>query len=338
MAKTLILKVDPENPSTKELERAVDAIKQGKIVAFPTETVYGLGADAFNELACKKIFQAKGRPSDNPLIVHIDSFDMLEKVAHKIPKSAFKFMERLWPGPFTAVLEKKEEIPGVVTAGLSTIAVRMPSHPIAKLLISLSEVPIAAPSANLSGKPSPTTFEHVFEDMNGRADVIIDGGETLFGLESTIIDFTKDPPVLLRPGPLYIEQLKEIGKVTVHEAAKGLKALDRPPSPGMKYRHYAPEKKLILVESKEKLKEVLYETPKAILICSKELAEKLEYSKTIIIGSISNPFSIARNLFKSLREADKIEGEVIIVEGFEEKGVLFSVMNRLRKAASEVIR
>ncbi len=336
--KTIIIKVNPENPSPETLHEAVRSIKSGGIVVFPTETVYGLGANAFDSIACKKIFEAKGRPPDNPLIVHIDSYKMLKRVVSQIPTLAYEFMERLWPGPLTAILPKTDSIPPIVTAGLPTVGVRMPSHPIARLLIRLSELPIAAPSANLSGKPSPTTPEHVIEDMEGRADVIIDGGETLFGIESTIIDFTKDPPVLLRPGPLSPEELEKIGKVDIHETAKGSKYVESPPSPGMKYRHYAPEKPLILVENPDKLKAVVQNSREMILICSEETMKKLKVKSCLSIGSLKNPYMIAKNLFKALREADKMTGEVIIVEGFPERGILFAVMNRLRKAASEVIK
>ncbi len=332
-----IIEVDPENPDVEKLKEAAEVIRNGGLVVFPTETVYGLGANAFDEKACKKIFIAKGRPQDNPLIVHISSMDMLKDVASEVPKNALKFIERLWPGPLTVILRKKKGVPDVVTANLETVAVRMPSHPVARKLIELSQVPIAAPSANLSGKPSPTRFEHVLEDMNGRADVLINGGETPFGIESTIIDFTKDPPVLLRPGPLTPEQLSEIGKIAIHESAKGKISLERPPSPGMKYRHYAPEKPLILVENSEKMKEVIESHPNCVIVCPKESVSKYRGKRVITMGSLENEYSIAHELFSTLRRADEEDGDVIIVEGFPEKGILFSVMNRLRKAASEVI-
>ena len=334
---TRILKVDPENPDVEILEEAAKVIREGGLVVFPTETVYGIGANAFDESACRKIFKAKGRPQDNPLIVHISSMEMLREVVSDVPDKAHEFIDKLWPGPLTLIMRKSEEIPDVVSASLPTVAVRMPSHPVAKLLIELSGYPIAAPSANLSGKPSPTDFEHVASDMMGRVDVMIDAGETPFGIESTIVDLTKEPPVLLRPGPLTLEQISEISEVVVHEGALGKVSLDKPPSPGMKYRHYAPEKRLILVEDVDKMEEVLKRFDDPIVISPKEHVEKYRGYRVLVLGSLENEYSIAHELFKVLRETDKMEGEVVVVEGFPERGILFSVMNRLRKAASEVI-
>ena len=334
---TEILKVNPEKPNPEILERAAKTIRDGGLVVFPTETVYGIGANALDGNACRKIFKAKGRPQDNPLIVHISSLNMLDKLVLKIPDVAYKFIDKLWPGPLTLIMEKKEVVPDIVTASLPTVAVRMPSHPVAKLLIELSGYPIAAPSANLSGKPSPTSFEHVKDDMMGRVDVIIDAGETPFGIESTIVDVTKDPPILLRPGPLTLEQISEISKVVVHEGAFGKTTLDRPPSPGMKYRHYAPEKSLILVENTSRMEETLKRFKDPIVICPKEHEKMYRDYRVLLLGSLENEYSVAYELFKILRKTDKMEGEVVVVEGFPERGILFSVMNRLRKAASEVI-
>ena len=334
---TKILKVDPENPDAEVLSEAARVIRDGGLVVFPTETVYGIGANAFDEKACRKIFIAKGRPQDNPLIVHISSLDMLERVVSKVPERAYRFIDKLWPGPLTLIMEKDPSVPGVVSASLPTVAVRMPSHPVAKLLIELSGCPIAAPSANLSGKPSPTSFDHVKDDMMGRVDVIIDSGETPFGIESTIIDLTKDPPELLRPGPLTVEQISEISEIRVHEGALGTVSLDKPPSPGMKYRHYAPEKRLILVENIGKMKEVLSEFDDPIVICPKEHKYMYRNYRVLTLGSLENEYSVAHELFGVLRETDKMEGDVVVVEGFPSRGILFSVMNRLRKAASEVI-
>ncbi len=334
---TEVIKVDPENPDAEILRKAAEVIKRGGLVVFPTETVYGIGANAFNENACKKIFKAKGRPQDNPLIVHISSIDMLYDVVLSVPRIAYEFIDKLWPGPLTLIMEKKSNVPDVVSASLPTVAVRMPSHPVANLLIELSGHPIAAPSANLSGKPSPTSFEHVKDDMMGRVDVIIDAGETPLGIESTIIDLTKDPPVLLRPGPLTLEQISRISEIEVHKGALGKFSLDKPPSPGMKYRHYAPEKRLILVKSMDKMKSVLRNFNDPIVVCPKEHMEMYKGYKVLVLGSLEKEYSIAHELFKILRETDKMEGEVVIVEGFPEKGILFSVMNRLKKAASEVI-
>jgi len=338
--KTTILKIDPENPDITLIRKAAKVIKNGGLVVFPTETVYGLGANAFDTEACKKIFKAKRRPADNPLIVHVASFEQIYDVAEYIPKTAEKFMKKLMPGPFTMILKKKSIVSDVVTAGMNSVAIRFPEHPIAKLLIREAGVPIAAPSANISGRPSPTKAEHVIEDMYGKVDIIIDGGDTLYGLESTIINFTTDPPTLLRPGPLYPEQLQEIDYVYIPEIAKGLKSQERPLSPGMKYRHYAPSKKLVLVEDLSKMKEVLekYKDLDPIVLCPKERIELYKGYKIIVVGSLENKFSIAKNLFDVLRAVDKMEGGIVVAEGFDDKGILFSVMNRLRKAASEVIR
>ncbi len=334
---TRVLRVDPENPDAETLKEAAKVIRSGGVVVFPTETVYGIGANAFDENACKKIFEAKGRPQDNPLIVHISSMEMLERVVSRVPKRAHDFMDKLWPGPLTMIMEKSSNIPDVVSASLPTVAVRMPSHPVARLLIDLSGFPIAAPSANLSGKPSPTSFDHVKDDMMGRVDVIIDSGETPFGIESTIIDLTKDPPVLLRPGPLTLEQISEISEIVVHEGAFGKVSLDRPPSPGMKYRHYAPEKRLILVEDTSRMRDILDKFGDPIVVCPREHRDLYRGYRVLTLGSLKNEYSIAHELFKVLRKTDKMDGDVVVVEGFPERGILFSVMNRLRKAASEVI-
>ncbi len=334
--RTRIVRVDPENPDLRSLEEAAEVIRSGGLVAFPTETVYGLGANAFDPRACSRIFEAKGRPKDNPLIVHIGSREDLDEVVRRVPDRVLPFIERLWPGPLTVILEKSERIPGEVTAGLETVAVRFPSHPIARALVRLSGVPIAAPSANLSGRPSPTSAEHVIEDLMGRVEMIIDGGETFLGLESTIIDFTEDPPLVLRPGPLTVEQLREIGKVSLSKHALGVGKVDGvSPSPGLKYRHYAPRKPLILVENPSRMGEVLsrYENP--VVVCVEERKDLYKGFKVKVVGSLREEFTIARNLFRVLRELDDSDAEVIIFEGFPERGILLSVMNRLRRASSE---
>ncbi len=334
--RTEILKVNPEDLDLSILERAARVISSGGLVVFPTETVYGLGANAFDAEACSKIYKVKGRPQDNPLIVHIGSLEDLVRIVIHVPETAKRFLDRLWPGPLTAILEKKRDVPDVVTAGLKTVAVRFPSHPVAMNLIKLSGVPIAAPSANVFGRPSPTSPEHVLKDMLGKVDVIIDGGITPLGLESTIIDFTKDPPVVLRPGPLTVEQLLEIAPVRVSDHARGLgKVEGTSPSPGLKYRHYAPEKPLVLVENLSKMEEVLKEYEKPLIVCVEERKDLYKGYDVRIVGSLKNEFSIAHNLFRILREADESDSEVIIFEGFPERGILFSVMNRLRRASTK---
>ncbi|ACB08437.1 L-threonylcarbamoyladenylate synthase [Thermotoga sp. RQ2] len=334
---TRVLKVDPLFPDEKVLKEAVELLQNGEVIIFPTETVYGIGADAYNEEACKKIFELKGRPADNPLIVHIHSFEQLEEIAEGY-EPHLDFLKKFWPGPLTVILRKKsEKIPPVVTAGLPTVAMRMPAHPVALKLIELFGHPIAAPSANISGRPSATNVKHVVEDFMGKVKLIIDAGDTPFGLESTIVDLTKEKPVLLRPGPVEVERLKELfpGLVVPDFVRKG-NFEGRPLAPGMKYRHYAPLKPLILVEDLTKMEEVLKKYPDHVVICVEERKEL--YDDRIVVGSLKKPYSIAQNIFSALREAEKMGKEYIIVEGFEERGILFAVMNRLRKAATEIVR
>lgn len=348
MFKTEIIKVDPLNPDPKALRRAAEEIRKGGLVAFPTETVYGLGADAFDPMAVLRIFKAKERPPDNPLIVHIAEIEQLGKLTKDVPYLARKLMEKFWPGPLTLVLPKKRGVPDEVTAGLATVAVRMPAHPVSLQLIRLAERPIAAPSANLSGRPSPTLAKHVIDDLYGRIDCIIDGGETPFGVESTILDLNRRPPVLLRPGPLAPEDLEGvIGKIAISEAA----IAERPyeglaEAPGMRYRHYSPKAELILIEGKKALKtfsetlEKLIAEGKRVGILTYEEHKKV-YPKgafVISLGSIENPYAIAHNLFSSLRKFDEEGVDVIVAEGLPQRGIFFAVNNRLRKASSSIIK
>jgi len=250
---TKVLKINPSSFADEELAEAVALIRQGELVSFPTETVYGLGANALDNEACKKIFQAKGRPSDNPLIVHVSSMEMLHTVAASVPPKVDEFLTRsqFWPGPLTILFPKKENVPQAVTAGQTTVAVRMPSHPIAHKLIALSGVPIAAPSANLSGRPSPTTAGHVIADLTGRVKCIVDGGGTSVGLESTVLDMSRDPPMILRPGGITHEQLKRyLPDVVVYGQGghKDQSMEDKPPTPGLKYRHYSPNAYVVLFD------------------------------------------------------------------------------------------
>ena len=346
---TKIIKVDPVNFKEEELEEALKALENEGTVAFPTETVYGLGANAFKPNAVRKIFEAKGRPADNPLIVHIGEIEQLYEVAKKIPEWVEKAVETLWPGPVTFVLPKKKKVPDIVTAGLKTVAVRMPAHPI-PLLLAKKTAPIAAPSANISGKPSPTTAKHVIEDLYGRVDVIIDAGETFFGIESTVIDATEEPPIILRPGPMTKEELEKITgkKLRVHPAALVEGETKTAKSPGMKYKHYAPDAKVILIEGTwEKIVETakkLYEEYtekgyKTALLVSKETAEKLgENYEHIIIGERKNLYTVAKNLYKSLRKLDEKQYEIAITEGYPPKGIGLAITNRLRKAAQKTIK
>ncbi len=342
---TVIYKVDPVNPSKDIIDKCIEVLKRGGLVVFPTETVYGLGANTFDSKAVIKIFEVKGRPADNPLIVHISNLNQLEDVAVDIPEVVFKLSEVFWPGPLTVVLKKNLRVPDEVTAKLKTVAVRMPAHPVA---LKLAEIPIAAPSANIAGKPSPTTAEHVIRDLYGKVDVIIDAGETLYGVESTIIDLTRKPPVLLRPGALPVEKIEEIiGEIEIPRFARGLGEADKALSPGMKYRHYAPNTALLVVETNdysnldeyakkfESIVKDLSKSKRIAVITSRELAEriKIEDVKCIVLGSRKNPYELCKNLFKSLRRLDELSVDLGVIEGFEEKGLGLTLMNRIRKAS-----
>lgn len=319
----------------RKIKVAARLILEGKLVAFPTETVYGLGADALNEEAVKRIFESKGRPADNPLIVHIADFNDLKKLARDIPKEAKLLAERFWPGPLTLVLPKKDEVPLVTTGGLDTVAVRMPAHEIALALIRAS-TPVAAPSANISGKPSPTLAEHVVDDFYGRIEAIIDGGPTKVGVESTVIDLSSERPTLLRPGGLPLEEIEAvIGPVEIHPAVKG-KNVDLARAPGMKYKHYSPNAQVIVVEGpkervREKVRELVREYRSKGYRVGVMATEEFEADEFYHLGRTVE--DVAKNLFGALRELDRRGVDVIIAEGVEESGLGLAVMNRLRKAA-----
>jgi L-threonylcarbamoyladenylate synthase len=333
-----ILKIDPKKPDERKLLKAADVIREGGLVAFPTETVYGLGANALDKDAVTRIFKAKRRPKDNPLIVHISDMEMAEKIA-EMNEVADKLAEKFFPGPLTLVIPKKEVVPAEVTAGLKTVAIRMPSHPIALKLIELAKVPIAAPSANLAGKPSPTKADHVIEDLYDRVDLIIDGGETDIGVESTVVDATVYPVEVLRPGGLPLEEIRELVEVKLPR-----RKVRTPKSPGMKYRHYAPDAELIVFYGKRN------DLPGKIRKKARELEER--GLKVGIVATDSKPYSdvsaeivelgdsielVAKNLYSALRELDK-RADVIIAEGVEERGLGLAVMNRLRKASAKFYR
>ena len=341
---TEIIAIDPINPEADRIRRAAKVIKEGGTVAFPTETVYGLGADAFDERACEKIFRAKDRPADNPLIVHICSMKQLHDAAVGASDSLIKSIGMLWPGPVTLILKKNARISNAATAGLNTVAVRMPSNPIALRLIEESGVPIAAPSANLATKPSPTKADHVVQDLDGRVDVIIDGGETEFGIESTIIDMTRKPCVLLRPGAFTVEELeKYFGKIKV---PKGLnRKLDDSEvalAPGMKYRHYAPKKRLIVVEGRRSLLESVEKlsgSKRVAVLCSNELAKEIPKGVEVIeLGSEANLYEITRRLFDSFRLLDQTRADIGVIQTFPEKGIGLALMNRIGKASYAHVR
>jgi len=336
-----ILKASP-----KTIKKAAEIIKKGGLVAFPTETVYGLGANALNKKAVRKIFTIKKRPLDNPVIVHIAKFGEIKKLA-KTPKTAKILAEKFWPGPLTLVLYKKKVVPDEVTAGSNVVAIRMPKNKIALELIKAAGVPIAAPSANLAGRPSPTEARHVFEDFKDRVDLILDGGRTKIGLESTVVDLTIKPPQILRPGGISIEELREdLKNLQLHPSLLGKKFRGKAKSPGMKYRHYAPEAPLILVggKAKERVKKFrdligLYQKQKKSVgvMISRETKKFLkEGDKILVVGSRKNLKEVSRNLFQTLRKFDRMKVDIILAETFPEKGIGLALMHRLKKAAEKV--
>lgn len=344
-----MLRVDAAHPEPEAVAAAADLIRRGSVVAFPTETVYGLAANATDAAAVARIFEAKGRPSDNPLIVHVADREQLSSVISQLPPLAEKLMNRFWPGPLTLVLPKHQTVPDVVTCGLATVGVRMPSHPVALALIRSAGVPLAAPSANRSGRPSPTVAEHVLEDLDGRIPLLLDGGETGLGLESTVIDMTVDPPVLLRPGGVTLEQIcAEIGPVEVAAAVHGVETGEAPRSPGMKYAHYAPKAQMLLVEGpvlrmQEKIRDLLeeYEAEgkRVGIICSAESRGVYPAQVVLEYGTREDLAGIASDLFSTLRAFDRHRVDVILAEGVPESGIGLAIMNRLRRAAGgQVVR
>lgn len=327
----------------KYINEAANVIRKGGNVAFPTETVYGLGANALDKDAVAKIFKAKGRPQDNPLIVHVANKEISNLVLN-IPKVAEDLINKFWPGPLTVILEKSPIIPDVTSAGLNTIGIRMPDNEIALKLIELSKRPIAAPSANISGRPSPTEVERCVEDLSGKIDYILGGHRSEVGVESTIVDCTVNPPLVLRPGGITLEMLKEVNlEIEIDEAIKGIPSGDlKPKAPGMKYRHYAPKAKLKVISGNKektiyKINEIVenyIEKNKTVaVLCTDENKEKFSKGKVISLGSEFILEDIARNLFEALRTCDDLKVDFIICEAFEEKGVGVAIMNRLNKAA-----
>lgn len=340
---TRVLVVNAGEPEAGLIAQAAAVLQEGGLVAFPTETVYGLGANATDASAISKIYEAKGRPSDNPLIVHVADRGELEQIVRAIPSKAEALMERFWPGPLTLVLPKLPAVPDAVTGGLPTVAVRMPDHPIALALIRAAGVPVAAPSANVSGRPSPTSADHVVEDMAGRIPMIIDGGETGVGLESTVLDLTVDPPVLLRPGGVTVEMLRAvIGEVEVDRTVHGAEAGAAPRSPGMKYRHYSPQAQVILIDGpvlqmQAKIRDLTYEFQeegrRVGVMSSVESRGAYQAPVVLEYGSREDLASMAGNLFSTLRAFDRHKVDVILAEGVPATGIGLAIMNRLKRAA-----
>lgn len=345
---TILVTIDDYYDLTQKqmIANAGEIIADGGLVAFPTETVYGLGADALNEDAAAKIYEAKGRPSDNPLIVHICDFAQVDEIAYDISEPAREMMRRFWPGPLTVIFKKKSIVPDGTTGGLNTVAIRMPSHPVARYLIESSGKMIAAPSANTSGRPSPTLAEHVYEDLRGKIPMIIDGGPVSIGIESTIIDMSGDVPTILRPGFISQTQLAEVlGEVKIDPAilAKTMQKDIEAKAPGMKYRHYAPKAKMILVEGEsEKVIEKINELAgkdmeagnKVGIIATDET--RFRYRDGVVLRSIgkrANPDTVSHNLFALLREFDEAGVDVLYSESFFEEGLGDAIMNRMLKAS-----
>lgn len=334
-----------EEKREKALERAAEVIKTGGLVAFPTETVYGLGGNGLNSDSAKKIYKAKGRPSDNPLILHISDFSMLSDLVKEIPKSAKILAEKFWPGPMTLVFKKSNIVPLETSGGLETVAVRLPSHEVARDLIRRAKLPIAAPSANSSGRPSPTAASHVREDLDGKIDMILDGGEVGIGIESTIIDVTGETPVLLRPGFITKEMIEEIlGEIAVDPTILGgfLSEEVRPKAPGMKYRHYAPKGSLVIYEGENLavMNRINLEAEKAredgfvtAIIATEETRPFYKGDFVFSVGRKEDANQIGHNLFAVLRKADEVGAERIYSESFGKDDFFVAIMNRLNKAA-----
>ncbi len=346
MKETLIINIDRECIEEDKLKRAANILKGGGLVAFPTETVYGLGANGLDPRAVREIFRAKNRPIDNPLILHIGQLAHVEALVREIPQVGWSLMEEFWPGPLTLVMERADIVPDIISAGLPTVAIRMPSHPIARKLIQLADLPIAAPSANISGKPSPTRSEHVVEDLMGRVDAIIAGGSCEVGLESTVLDMTGEVPRILRPGAITRERLLEL--IPRLQGAKDLEGDNLPvaKSPGMKYSHYAPRAQVYIIRGDQEktirkirqLSEKYHRKGKKVgIICFDESYASYGGQVVKSMGSRFKLESIAANLFKVLREFDGTDVEIILAESLEEVELGQAIMNRLIKAAGHNI-
>lgn len=339
------VKINSKNPSEKTIKKAAQILKNGGLVAFPTETVYGLGADGLNSKAVKKIFKAKKRPDDNPLILHVAKKEDLFKyvtINKKILKNIKKLINKFWPGPLTLILKKKKIIPDEVTANLKTVTIRLPDNKIAKMLIQELGSPIAAPSANLSGGPSPTSADHVYNDFKNKIDLILDGGQSKIGLESTVLDCTKWPFKIVRTGKVTPEDLKkELGEVQTYQKKKDEKT---PISPGLKYKHYAPKAKLILIKGeggnvKEEIQKLSrYYRLKKKRVGILNLEKNIKYKGVNLIKFLGkNNVAIAKNLFKSFREFDQKKIDIILINAIEESGLGIAIMNRIKKAAHKTV-
>lgn len=362
MKDTIIIEIDPEEIDNKLINKCASILREGGLVAFPTETVYGLGANALDPKAVRNIFIAKGRPADNPLIVHVSRLEDFLPLVKEVPGQAYRVMEEFWPGPLTIILEKTDLVPCEISGGLATVGIRMPNHPIALRLIREAGVPLAAPSANISGRPSPTRVDHVIEDLKGRVDAIIAGGDCRLGIESTVLDMTGPLPTILRPGGVTREDLERVlGEVHLDPALDPTgddfgRPGEKPRSPGMKYAHYSPGAEMIIVNGDlaqvvNKIQELRAgfegEGKRVGIICTDESLKMYEdgeearpasgpgSGRPIIksLGSRQDPTAIARNLFRLLREFDKSQVDIILCESIDHGQVGQAIMNRLAKAA-----
>jgi len=346
---TIISEISGDNNKDEEIyDKAAKILKSGGLVAFPTETVYGLGANALDPGASRKVYEAKGRPSDNPLIVHIANISALYDLSIDVNKVALKVAKEFWPGPLTMILRKKDIVPNEITGGLGTVAIRMPSHPIARHLIEKSGLYIAAPSANTSGHPSPTKAEHVMKDLNGKIDMIIKDDTVDIGIESTIVDLTGEIPIILRPGYITKEMLEKVlGKIEVDAGiVEGKESSKAPRAPGMKYKHYAPQADLTIVEGDEDAviakinsitKEKISEGYKIGIMSTDESFHRYKQGDVRSVGTRSDESTVAKHLYEVLREFDELEVDYIYSEGFSRENVGQAVMNRLIKAAGHTI-
>lgn len=345
---TIIEKVDPAHIDTDVMEQAGKLIAEGELVAFPTETVYGLGGDALDPDASRRIYAAKGRPSDNPLIVHIADFDDMKRVAREVPEQAKKLADAFWPGPLTMIVWKSDAVPEATTGGMQTVAVRMPNHPVALELIRRSGCLIAAPSANTSGRPSPTEAQHVAEDLSGKIAMILDGDPVGIGIESTIIDLTEEKPMILRPGYITPEMLSEVLQEEV-VIDPGIIAADdtrKPKAPGMKYKHYAPKAEMIIVDGAQdavirKINELTAakraEGKKVAVIATDETKDRYDAQVILSMGKRADEDAIAQHLYKILRECDELDVGEIYSECFQTPRIGQAIMNRLLKAAGHTV-
>lgn len=345
---TKLIKIDADDPNKEDMQEAAEIIRSGGLVAFPTETVYGLGANALDPEASKRIYAAKGRPSDNPLIVHICRFEELESIAKEVPTQAGKLADAFWPGPLTMIVWKNEKVPYETTGGMDTVAIRMPNHPVALALIEESGCMIAAPSANTSGKPSPTEAGHVALDLDGKIPMILDGGAVGIGIESTIIDLTEKVPMILRPGYITKEMLEEVlgEEVRIDPGIIAADSTKKPKAPGMKYKHYAPKADLVLVEGEQeavvaKINALVREKQAAGLkvgvVATDETESLYQADYVVTIGARSDEDAIARHLYKILREFDDWNVDAIYSESFSTPRIGQAIMNRLMKAAGHQV-